>query len=303
MASGNTPLASNPAGEFRSLTRAPITKFIIDNIPAPTLAYVRDDAFLRFVLTNISSLGQSFVLRTRLLRAEDGGITDGQEQYNNFGGGGLTTTAFLPLTEGFLLSATLTAGNGLLERGLAFAQLVLCHGTQQDVRVDQVLFQDYITTNAALTFPGGLITQPAQGNGAFTNFQAGNPGAGNEFNLISNGFNRDIVRQVSCTFTTSAAVANRVVALGGNDGAGTFFNFFPTSQIIPASTVAQIVWFPGAGAPFSIAAGAVGQLFTAPLPDRYNLRNSAALGTKTSGIQAGDVYTNIKFVLEQLIES
>jgi hypothetical protein len=237
-------------------------------------------------------------LRTRLLRAEDGSISDGEETFNNIAAGDSTTVKFVAMTEGFLLSAAIECTTATFQRGGVFCQLELCHGSQQDVRVDQVLLQDFPSTLAAITFPGGLIRAATEGPGQLSSVAVANPGNGTEFNLLATGFRRRLLSQLSCTFTTSAIAGNRVPTLSGNDGAGTFFNFIPVAAAIPPSTTAHLLWMAGGVTPTTFAAGALGTLQVMPLPTPYYFGQLTGLGSKTAALDVGDAYTQIIYLFQ-----
>jgi len=298
VSSSNIAATALAAGEFVSLTRAPVTSFITNEVPAPTQLYVRDDAFIQLVVRNINNAGVSVTVRTRLLRADDGQIIESEDTFVILDSSALPITKIVDLTEGFLLSAAVVMNSNGIKRGMCFVSLLLCRKLVSNPTIEQVLAQDYVASGSHLTWPNGLVRQSVEGPGSIIIAAPVNPGSGAEISIATGNLRRQRVIKLSCTLTTSAAVANRLPAASFSDGLGTFFDFYPLSATIPASTVAQIVWAAAVGQAYS----PIATQFVGVLPETTYMSMGATFGTKTSNLQAGDAYSNIQFATEEWIE-
>lgn len=127
-------------------------------IPPPPLAYVRADDYLAVsVLTSSATTG--LALRYRLLQAS-GEVTDGAESLDGAETNTLRTTIY-KLTEGFLLSATVSNIGGGLSDNVCGVVLALQKGGQASTAPHTILAQGYVSNIVGVTWPVGLPRGPA----------------------------------------------------------------------------------------------------------------------------------------------
>lgn len=122
-----------------------------------------------------------------------------------------------------------------------------------------------------------------------------NPAAGAELIITPDGQGGWRVVYLAFTFTASAAVANRNVALRATDGT---LNTFEATQagVQAAASAVRYVAYPGA-VPAALAAGAV----VLPMPDEgIILGQSWQIRTATALIDVADQYSSVVVVVEEL---
>lgn len=295
MSSNNSPLVSKPAGEYDSLTRKAITNFTVNNIPAPTQLYIGDDNFLRVQVQNISA-ATNVTIRTRMMRSGDGAITTSEDIFQ-VQQSGAVQTFFINMSEGFLLSVIAVCENTQILRGLLFISVELCHGSRQNVHRDALLIQDYVAQTYAASWPGGTLKLSTEGPGAIAYQIIGSGGAGAEFAMGTAANIRSRLMTLCMRFITSAVVGNRFprIQIAGN---GNLVFTASVAAAIPASTVAFISIYPGAGQP-SVS----NNIHLIPIPQTLMLNFSPVISTSTTALDAGDAYSQIFAMSEFWIDA
>lgn len=288
-AGGNTP------APFKSQTVDPASHFSVGNVPAPTALYVGTDSFLRLQVQNISA-ATSVTVHTRLLRSGDGVITESEDVKQITQGGGVQTF-FINLTEGFLLSAIVSTDSNQIPRGLLFCALELCHGGPTNVHRDALLVQDYVAQTYSVGWPGGTLRLSTEGPGSIVYQVIGSPGAGNDMAVGYQANARARLMTLCMTFTTSAVVGNRFPRIQIAGGGNLIFTA-PVAAAIPASTVAIISIYPGAGQP-----SVTNNVHLIPVPQTLMLNASSVISTNTPGKDAGDLYNNIFATSEEWVDA
>lgn len=127
-------------------------------VPPPPLAYIREDDYLAVtVLTSSTTTG--LALRYRILQA-GGGVIDGAETLDGAETNTIRTTIY-PLTEGFLLSATVSnIGSGFAD-SVCGVILALQKGGQASSPPHTILAQGFVSNIVGVTWPVGLPRGPA----------------------------------------------------------------------------------------------------------------------------------------------
>ncbi len=120
-----------------------------------------------------------------------------------------------------------------------------------------------------------------------------NPAPGDEIRRVIEGGVLRRLLSLHATFTTSAAVGNRIIHLRVEDNDGRALWEFVNGAAIPASTTVRLAALPGIDPQTSAMDGVVFMRS----PD-FVLMAGERLVTATTGIAAGDAYTNISIVWE-----
>lgn len=295
MSSNTSVPLVNGGVPFESQTRLPATSIITKNLPAPVAQYVGTDALLRVTFRSAVA-GQNLIVRTRLLRSDDGVITSSEDLVptNN---SGVLTVSTIGLTEGFLLSCEITSDSVSLARGMCFVSVELCHGTATQLHRDLLLIQDYIATGYATSWPGGVPTLSTTGPGATQVASIPGSGAGLDFNMSFQNGLRLRFAGISLTLTTSAVVANRVPTFQFQAAGVTVYQVTVAAPI-PASTVARINLGAGIGPP---SVNSNNHLL--PIPENMILAPTPIFASLTAALQAADNYSAITPIWEQWIDS
>jgi hypothetical protein len=292
MAAADTPV-------FESLTRPPATKLLTTNIPAPTNLYVTANDFLR-VVSQTTNQTQPFNVTYKLLLADGGAIAIESTLVVNPTDGSLQTKD-IPLAEGFLLSASVfPAQGGTSFRGTCFVSLQLGTGSNVAPQSLQTLGQDYISSSYGISWPGAPIRSSLEGPGIVQNAVTANPGAGNDFAIVLPAGQRWKLMNLWATLTTNVTVANRLVAFGLKLG----LNFQWLHQMPFFQTASQAFTY-SYGPGLQTDAGIVADnSLASPNPTiMSHTVGNTSLQSSTSGLQAGDAWTNIISWWEQWIEN
>lgn len=137
-------------------------------VPPPANSYVRQDDYLAVsVLT--SSTTTNLALRYRILTSS-GQVHDGAETLDGASENTLKTFIF-QLTEGFLLSATVSNIGGGLADSVCGVVMALQKGGQSSTPPHTILAQGFVSNIVGVTWPVGLPRGPATG-GSLTNGSA-----------------------------------------------------------------------------------------------------------------------------------
>jgi hypothetical protein len=203
----------------------------------------------------------------------------------------------LPLAAGWLMNAQASVNAGAPLTGQTFAILSLVRGRTGAFEELATLAAGPITAVQRLAWPGSLVGNSLDGAGALRTIVGSAPGAGAEISeTVPTGARWELLT-FDTTLTTSATVANRMPALRFQDGASVL-GLFPASTVITASAATGLTW----------AASAPG---VSPLPlirqsiaigAGIRLGSGAVIGTTTTALQAGDVYTQPRYLVREWIE-
>jgi len=313
---------TGPDPGFKSGSVPTIVSFNFDNVAPPSPVYIqRDDKLGIQVITNQSV--ETVTVNARLLMPQrpqpqqpDTGPPDpallAQSKLGfvlpivqqilggtilNFGtvlGGTSQKTAQVDLAEGYLLSVAAQCV-AATQRGATF---VRCWINRQGsvfplTNVYELLFGDYVTTTQPAGWPYGRQLAGADGPGNMQALTAANPAAGADFVVAPSGNLRWRIQAVSALLTTSAAVANRIVHAEVEDSGGVTLSDVAALTAQVASTAVQYTFMPGVSSQATVDGA---QLIS--LPPAMFLDNGMQIASETTGIQAGDQWSNIRFYVE-----
>jgi hypothetical protein len=274
-------------GEFHNISQWPLVSFATAHVPPPSPLYVqRDDRLIVNCLPSTPSGG--LTIRGRLLQP-DGHIQAFEVFRDQFG------TAYLDLSEGFLLNITVSGGPSTGSRQ-TFCIVALCRGTLGAPVAHAILIAGYLTQTTLLGWPGGPIQSPLEGPGRVYRVIVADPAAGAEISITVPNFRRWRVQSLFATFTTSAVVGSRYCNWLVDDGASVVFRVNDT-QAVAASGAAYLTLSPGWGAP----AGGSGYHYI-PLPNHLVLAAGHRIRTSTTYLDAGDQYSSICPLVEEWFE-
>lgn len=264
-----------------------------ENASPPTNAYIgRDDRLQIFAATSVA--GGFFTVFARVLLA-DGTIVPNQWQVSplNARNG---QNFYLDLSEGFLLSMTVSGGNAS-GPGMTFVRVSLIRGTVVLNALSQTLVEGYVTGFCSLCWPWSPLTPSTNGRGNIRSITGTTPGAGQQINesvplnalwrLISFGFG----------FSASAAAGTRIVMLTIYDGA---------NNVLFISGPSGLNLTSGNGINFYFADGittasALNGVANVCLPRELYLRPGWSIRSSVSNIDAGDVWNPVYYLVEEWI--
>jgi hypothetical protein len=210
-----------------------------------------------------------------------------------------TWTSTLNLGECYLLAISAQTGGGTV-RGQVFARAILQRaGTTSGgfAPAGWPLFADYTTLTEPIGWPGGRVLNLADGPGAMALFTVGNPAAGADWSFTLTANQKMRIQSFNAQLVTSATVANRIVRTLVNP-AGNINPVWqaPPSQVIPASTTAQV-----SAASGQFTATTDTTTVNVALPSPLLMGPTDVVQVKTLNLQVGDQWSNIAIHAEAWI--
>lgn len=306
-------------GEFASGSVPNVVTFAFDGIDPPTAFYIqRDDVLVlegfSTIANDILTLTARVLLPIKSLGGQPGSA-EPQPTAPAMGGnnivtiqrtllpltGGLFTATQIPLTEGYLLSVSIT-GSTATQRGMTFARAFIVRGTPLVANAfpntTMMLVADYVTGSAAIGWPAGRTVYPTEGPGNVSSWNVGNPAAGADWSKTIGSGTRWLLRSLNAQLVTSAAVANRVIRSQLLDGGGNLVFQGAPSAVVPASTTVQVT------ANTNMAISTVdGTTIAVPLPVTPVLSAGFRVQVNTLALQAGDQWSNIWLYYEGWLDT
>jgi hypothetical protein len=299
----NTSLLDASKGTASDHTPAPLTPnnsgvtFAFRGVQPPSLLYVDVDDQL-IVAAASSQTNEVVTVNVRLL-LPNGRLEDMQFLIRPTNGRQVLRQSFA-LAQGYILSVSAVALIAIT-RGATFLRISTQRSASGSGNPAQMLFSDYVTTQATSAYPNGRVLSSVEGPGLLQGVTVANPVAGADWSISVPVNARWKVRSVAATLTTAVAAANRQVSITVADLTAFKFRGFPLQNIV-ASTVALISAYPVT--PYT---SIVATDFTLPLPpDLYMTgapATSDALQTVTVGIQGADQWSAIRLLVEEWLDN
>lgn len=200
------------------------------------------------------------------------------------------------MTEGFILSIGVRGRtNGRV--GSTFVRIVLCRGNPVSLVTAQVWVQGYVNGLTRLSWPNGSLRQSNDGDGNIRSIVGSIPAAGAEVSeTVPTGA---IWQPISflVSLNSSVAVANRVVALQIDDGAG-IYSMTNTGN----NQAASLIWNYTFASGLQPAVQFNAQL-TAGFPANLFMTAGHRLRTKTTNIQAADQYMVVQYLVMEWLST
>ena len=283
-------------GDFTPAGPATIVSWQLKRLPPPSPLYVTTDDVLR--CSAATSQAQEVVtVNYRLLRAQDAKLVFGQ-----FTVSPSTSRAALskgvPLTEGFLLSVSLSAAVATT-RGQTFVRLILNPSALGVGQPAQMLASDYVTTAMAPGYPNGRQLSPVEGPGFLRALTITGISAGHDWTISMPSNTRWRVQTIYAVLSTSGTAGNRLPQLFFGIGANNV-DQIPAPAAIPASTLAQISWQAGGSVESDTEPS-----YNSPLPNNLIIASqaSANIASNTVGIQAADQWASVSIWVEEWLDN
>lgn len=197
------------------------------------------------------------------------------------------------LSEGYLISLTLTATEAGTAPGRCYAELGLLRGRAADLDRVALLSSGAFDLASPLSWPNGRRDRSTQERGFHFHTGTADPAAGAEWTVTLNANHETLVRGIRVQLVTDATVANRFPRVEFVSGASILWRSHPHAAQIASLT--RDYNFVLGGQHIDAAAAAEYQNF---LPNII-LPPGAIVRGATDGLQAGDNYGAARLQLEQ----
>jgi hypothetical protein len=301
--SPNTSLLDASKGTTSDKTPAKLSgtssaiAFAFQGVQPPSLLYVDVDDQL--ILQAASSQTAEVVTVNVRLLLPNGRLEDMQFPIRPANTRTVLRQSFA-LAQGYILSVSAVAAVAAT-RGQTFLRVATQRSASGAGNPAQMLFADYVTTQATSAYPNGRILAPTEGPGLVQAFTVANPAAGVDWSQTVPVNSRWRVRSWNATFTASAAAGNRSVAALLSGPAGALWQLSALVNVIASSVT---LFSAGGIVPYT---GINTSLLGLPLPPDLILTGSSliptVLGTQTFGILAGDQWSAIHLLIEEWLDN
>jgi hypothetical protein len=206
------------------------------------------------------------------------------------------TSLLVRLGEGWVIAVSVRVTAGTPRIGQTYAQVRLQRGDSGTSIPISTIVQGYVTAVDDLAWPNSAIVPSASGFGVLRGLVAANPGAGNEFTITQDTSTRWRPLGLSVLFTASAVAANREVSLSISVGGGP--NLLLPTGVTHTANQARTYTFTSIGVR---GAGAQSLNVISPMPPVLT-NGGAVYASSTTALDAGDVYSSIRMLVEEWIE-
>lgn len=299
----NTSLLESSKGTASDKTPAPLTQnnsqvsFTFEKVQPPSLLYVDVDDQL-IIQAASSSASEVVTVNIRLL-LPNGRLEDMQFVVRPLSTRAVLRTSF-PLAQGYILSASAVAA-AAITRGQTFLRIALQRSASGVGNPAQMIFADYVTTQATSAYPNGRVLSPTEGPGLITTITVTSPAAGADWSQAVPTNARWRVRSWNATLNTSAVAANRQIKAVVSGSAG-----FVWDSCAIVNVVASGTYIVSAGGivpyacidPLTIMLG---------LPPDLIITGTAAIAqqllTLTSNLQVADQWGAIRILVEEWLDN
>lgn len=229
--------------------------------------------------------------RTLLIRGRTlGGAMIDEQHITNADKSKATSNYGIPEPPEFL---NIYPKSGPVRRGECYVRAILLLAGRQ-VRV---LSAGYLTESKTITWPPGLFESFTQPPGLPNVIAISNPGSGNEISYTVPTNTRYILRAIRFDLTSDSNAASRRVYLYIDAGSGPILYVFP-SPITQDANETKYYYFAAYGNPSNDISNEV----YITIPADIVLFQGWRIRTSTSNLQTGDVFSNIRLIVEEWIE-
>jgi hypothetical protein len=271
--------------------------FAFQGVQPPSILYVDVDDQL--VLQSASNQGAEVVTVNVRLLLPNGRLEDMQFVTRPAG----TRTPLVQkfsLAQGYILSVSAACAVAVT-RGQTFLRISTQRAASGAGNPAQMLFADYVTTQAASAYPNGRVLSPTEGPGWIHPISSSAPGAGADFVFQSVNNQRLRIIEAFAQLTTSAAVANRNIQIEVLHSASVV-QILSALASVAASTTANVTLVP-----LNPYTGVNPNDLLIPIPPALTLAGfTGAVGTiqsLTTNLQAGDQWSALTVLVEELLEN
>ena len=198
---------------------------------------------------------------------------------------------------GAVLNLVVYATGATPRIGQTFVIVQLIRGRGAAAVVLGILLQGYVTSTQALAWPGSPILTSLEGNGYPRDVFGTNPAAGQEISETVPTGARWQLLLFQAQFTASATVATRRPSLSYNIGGQQVGRSVNVTDIT-ASQSGTFNWATG----FPLTAPIQPGINNAALPNELVLLAGDSVATITTNLQAGDQWTNPRYVVREWLE-
>lgn len=208
------------------------------------------------------------------------------------------STLLIGLGDGWLLGAQVIVSSGTPLDGQTYARLSLQRGDASVGHDQFTLASDTITVGKPLVWPGGKTFGPLEGPGAMRAIAGTTPAAGADITETVPTAARWELVAFRAQLLNDANVANRQVALVLDDGSNSYLQIESTTNQT-ASTLRKYNFSNSIG---TFITG-VNQNWMLPLGTNIRMPAGHRIRTVTAGIQVGDQWSAIVYLVREWIEA
>jgi hypothetical protein len=318
---GGKPILPQPGqpgpmrpGEFTSGAQPNFVTFGWQNVGPPASVYVqRDDVVFVQVISSLAN--ETITLSWRILEAPvpRGGQPDQAnapspilqalasntvqfgQRLISLGAAFTNQTISIVLGEGYLLSFNAIGGTSV-DRGRTYIRAWLVRGLLGVTNTFMTLFEDYISGNQSMSWPGGRMLNQTEGTGWVHSLQITTPAAGADWTFTLGGQQRLRIVSLEAQLAVANSGAARPVEVIVDDGANIYARM-AANTTFPINATSQLN-FSNSGTPST----SISTDIYAQMPGMLLLPPSHRIRSNTTNIVAGDTWSNIWMLVEEWVD-
>jgi hypothetical protein len=241
-----------------------------------------------------SALIGPVLLELRIMRPD--GTISVQEESQTITSAFTVFTKNVRLTEGWLLTASVSSGSVSALRGNCYTAVRILRGFPPAGTFAYTLTQGYVTPNSAVSWPGSIMEPPVAGQGMLRGQSVTNPAAGADWSLTVPANVRWSVLSIEATLVTDATAGNRQAFLEIVASGVGLMRITPQTNQAPSQTKTYN-WIPGISPATSLGTD---NLMSLGVPTKV-LQNYV-IRTNTLVKAAGDQWSSITLELEEWLD-
>ena len=274
-----------------------LVRFAMEDVQPPSTEYLTRDSFLQ-VNVYAAAAADQITVAWKILTS-DGKLNVSQAVFTGFNVNALSQN-FIPLTEGFLMSLTVTNTSASpTQRGHIFVQVGVQESNAATTPFYRGLISGYVTHVVALAWPEGSLMDSLTGPGLLATSTTA-PAAGADFAFAFPLNTRNWIHSCSATLTTNATAANRIPVFTLLDYAGNI-----VWQVAPtAAQAASLVYIYDLGEALTLSADANANKIL-PLPEEAYVYGAglSVLKSVTANLQGTDQWSGVTMVYERWFDT
>lgn len=290
LAGASPTLQDDASSGFEPGTLPPAITFQVTKSPPPSNLYVTKQDTLRVRLLN-AAVGASFALAMRVLLVDGTVLYSRQDLLSSTDR--FQQDTFVVLPEGFIIGLSVFYVAFPPVPGATYCVISLVRSSGIDVNHTHTLCSGQLLPGAPLGWPPGKLDAPTANAGQIVAYTAPDPGVGNEIVVTVPPRARWRICSFCCFFVTSAVVGTRQLRFRSQLAGAALFTSM-ASAAVAAGDNRRVTWGPGLN-----DCPVIGGDITTAIPDNFHALAGWTLESSTNGLDPGDSYINVRYVVEE----
>jgi|HubBroStandDraft_5_1064220.scaffolds.fasta_scaffold129392_2 hypothetical protein len=282
---------------FSSQTQLPGVTWGVQGNPTlsvPARYVTLNDQFALFVRNSVNAV--TLVQATIRILQPDGTIGTQQLVLNNPTSDRNGNQVFVNCQEGLLIGVAIDYNTTPVVRGQLYVNFFIVRNIGTASPYQEMLIADYLTPGFKPSWPMGELRASTDGEGYLYGRFGPNPIAGEDATVTNPSTTRWSVQSIQAALQTSATVQQRQVRFIISEGAAVVWTVTMPAQQAP-STLVHYALAPGVNWQ---SGDTLNQI--ASMPPDLKMSGNISIQTFTTGLEPGDLWSNIQVAVEEWID-